>query len=98
MKHFYFNCLMAVFAMFFSVHLYGQSTATIDGIIYQLDGVEAYVTGYTGKPVDVTIPETITTDGLTFKVTSIKYYSFHDCSSLVKFQADYVTLTVFRAL
>lgn len=91
MKHFYFNCLMAVFAMFFSVHIYGQSTATIDGIRYQLNGVEAYVTGYTGKPVDVTIPETITTNGLTFKVTSIKYGSFQDCSSLVKVQADYVT-------
>lgn len=91
MKHFYFNCLMAVFAMFLSVHLYGQTTATIDGIRYKLDGVEAYVTGYTGKPVDVTIPETITTKGLTFKVTAIYYWCFKDCSSLVKLQADYVT-------
>lgn len=91
MKHFYFNCLMAVFAMFFSVQLQGQTTVAIDGIKYQLNGVEASVVGYTGKPVDIIIPETITTKGLTFKVTAIYYWCFKDCSSLVKLQADYVT-------
>ena len=88
MKHFYLNCLMAVFAMFFSVQLQGQITTTINNIKYQLNDVDAYVVGYTGKPVNITIPKTITINGVTFKVTTIQNFSF--CSSLVKIQADYV--------
>mgnify|MGYP004473459685 CR=1 FL=1 len=90
MKHFYLNCLMAVFAMFFSVQLQGQTAVTIDGIKYQLAGVKAFVVGYTGKPVDIIIPETITESGLTFKVTSFDSDCFSGCSSLVKVQADYI--------
>lgn len=96
MKHFYLNCLMAVFAMFFSVQLQGQTTVTIDGIIYQLNGVEASVVGYTGKPVDIIIPETITENGLTFKVTYLDSDCFSGCSSLVKVQADYINFMLYR--
>lgn len=91
MKHFYFNCLMAVFAMFFSVQLQGQTTVAIDGIKYQLNGVEASVVGYTGKPVDIIIPETITENGVTFKVTSFNTGCFFGCSSLISIQANHVT-------
>lgn len=91
MKHFYLNCLMAVFAMFFSVQLQGQTMVTIDGIIYQLNGVEASVVGYTGKPVDIIIPETITENGVTFKVTSFNTDCFSGCSSLISVQANHVT-------
>lgn len=92
MKHFYFNCLMAVFAMFFSVQLQGQTTVAIDGIKYELDGIYAYVVGYTAKPVDITIPEIITENGLTYKVTSLKTNCFSDCTSLVSVQINPSTL------
>lgn len=88
MKHFYFNCLMAVFAMFFSVQLQGQTTVAIDGIKYELNGIDAYVVGYTAKPVDITIPEIITENGLTYKVTSLKTNCFSDCTSLVSVQIN----------
>lgn len=82
---------MAVFAMFFSVQLHGQTMVTIDGIKYQLNGVEASVVGYTGWPVDIIIPETITENGVTFKVTSFNTYCFSGCSSLISVQANHVT-------
>lgn len=91
MKHFYLNCLMAVFAMFFSVQLQGQTRVFIDGIIYQLNGVEASVVGYWDKPVDIIIPETITENGVTFKVTSFNTDCFSGNSSLVSVQANHVT-------
>ena len=86
MKHFYLNCLMAVFAMFFSVQLQGRTTVTIDGIIYQLNGVEASVVGYWDKPVDIIIPETITENGATFHVTKISNESFKGCTTLKRVQ------------
>lgn len=86
MKHFYLNCLMAVFAMFFSVQLQGRTTVTIDGIIYQLNGVEASVVGYWDKPVDIIIPETITENGATFHVTKISNESFKGCTKLKRVQ------------
>ena len=90
MKHFYFNCLMAVLAMVFSVQLHGQTTVYVDNIRYQLNGVEAYVVGYNNAPDSVTIPETITVDGLTFNVTAISESSFKDCYSLKKVKAYYI--------
>lgn len=88
MKH-YLIYLMTFFAMIISPQLHAQTLVTIDNIKYELDGVEAHVVGYKGAPVEITIPETITTNGLTFKVTSIS--GFFSCSSLVKIQADYVS-------
>ena len=77
---------MAVFAMFFSVQLQGQTRVSIDGIKYQLNGVEAYVVGYWDKPVDIIIPETITENGVTFHVTKIANESFKGCTTLKRVQ------------
>ena len=48
----------------------------IGDLVYQLNGTEAYVTGYVGTPTDVTIPATIESDGLAFKVTKVNSYAF----------------------
>lgn len=62
----------------------------IDSIEYELNGTEAYVTDYTGHPVNVVIPETITTDGTTFMVTEVKVGAFRNCETLTSLQADYI--------
>ena len=91
MKNFYLKCSMALFAILFSVQMYAATEVTINNIKYQLDGVEAYVVGYTGTPVDVVIPETITTDETTFKVTKINSSAFASCKSLSTLRADYIS-------
>lgn len=91
MKQFYLKCSMALFAMLFSVQMYAVTEVTINNIKYQLAGVEAYVIGYTGTPVDVVIPETITTEETTFKVTKISEKAFNSCGSLSTFRADYIS-------
>lgn len=50
----------------------GAVTVTIGQLKYELNGTEAYVSGYVGEPVDVVIPATIVSDGLTFRVTQVK--------------------------
>lgn len=84
MKQFYLKCSMALFAMLFSVQVYAVTEVTINNIKYRLAGVEAYVIGYTGTPVDVVIPETITTEETTFKVTKVLGDAFGSCTSLKK--------------
>lgn len=59
-----------------------QTTVTINGLKYQLNGTEAYVSGYEGSPTDVVIPATIVSDGLTFKVTEISGRAFYGCTTL----------------
>ena len=61
--------------------------AKIDGIYYNFSGTEATVTydeskwsgSYTG---DVTIPENVTYNGVTYNVTTIGYRAFQGCSNL----------------
>lgn len=56
----------------------------VDGIYYnKINGSDATVTsgdyGYAG---DITIPETVTYNGMTYSVTGIGYKAFYNCSSL----------------
>lgn len=55
----------------------------VDGIYYNINGSDATVTsgdyGYAG---DITIPETVTYNGMTYSVTGIGYMAFYNCSSL----------------
>ena len=57
---------------------------TVDGIEYTVDtdGQTATVTGYTGIPVDVVIPATVTIDGTDYAVTSIGFDAFYNCDAL----------------
>ena len=55
----------------------------IDKIKYELnDDNTAQVTGYIGTPYSLTIPESISYEGDTFKVTSIGEGAFAHCTSL----------------
>ena len=57
----------------------------VDGIYYNINGNEATVTtgnGYESYSGDVTIPETVTFDGVTYSVTAIGGSAFFWCKSL----------------
>ena len=59
------------------------NTVTVDSVKYRLnDDYTAEVTDYSGTSGNITIPESVTYEGLTFKVTSIGSSAFNNCSSL----------------
>ena len=57
-----------------------------DGIYYGItsatDKTVEVVSGYAKYSGDVTIPATVTYDGITYRVTSIGKHAFYDCSNL----------------
>jgi len=56
----------------------------IDGITFKLsDYYTTQVTGYSGSLVNITIPESVAYEGLTFNVTSIGDKAFYKCTSLI---------------
>ena len=60
-----------------------KTEITIDNLVYECYIDEAKVVGYVGEPVNVIIPETITSDGTTYyTVTAIKEECFNTCSTL----------------
>ena len=71
MKHFRLRIGMMLIFMLLASVVNATTDVTIDNIKYRLNGTEAYVVGYEGSPVDVTIPEKITVSGSTFLVTEI---------------------------
>jgi len=73
-----------------------QTTVTIGQLKYQLDGTEAYVSGYVGNPVNVVFPATIESDGLTFKVTKILTSAFEGCTSLSSIKSEGENLAEIR--
>ena len=80
--------LCMTFCLLISMNAFGQTTVTIGQLKYQLNGTEAYVSGYVGSPTDVVIPATIVSDGLTFKVTQILYKSFSNCTTITSVRAE----------
>ena len=59
------------------------NTVTVDSVKYRLnDDYTAEVTDYSGMPGNITILESVTYEGLTFKVTSIGSSAFSNCTSL----------------
>lgn len=91
MKKFCIKFIMALFAMIVCIQVNAATEVTINNLKYSLDGTEAYVTGYIGDPVDVVIPETITVDGTSFKVTIISERSFA-YSTIKSLTADFIIL------
>jgi len=81
------DLFLFVLCFFLSVNVVAQTTVTIDGLKYQLNGTEAYVSGYVGSPTDVVIPATIDSDGLTFKVTKVKSSAFRNCTTITSVKA-----------
>ena len=60
-----------------------SNTIYIDSVKYRLnDDYTAEVTDYSGTSENITIPESVTYEGLTFKVTSIGSSAFSGCTSL----------------
>ena len=60
-----------------------SNTIFIDSVKYRLnDDYTAEVTDYSGTPGNITIPESVTYEGFTFKVTSIGSSAFSGCTSL----------------
>ena len=59
------------------------NTVTVDSVKYRLnDDYTAEVISYSGTPGNITILESVTYEGLTFKVTSIGSSAFSNCTSL----------------
>ena len=69
------------FCLFLSMSALAQEV-TIGSLKYQLNGAEAYVSGYVGEPTDVVIPETIVFEGQTFRVAYISGSAFQHCISI----------------
>ena len=80
MKYYYFKIVLA-FCLFFSMNAFAEEV-TVGLLKYELNGTEAYVSGYVGEPTNVVIPETIESDGLTFRVTQILDDAFTSCNSI----------------
>ena len=59
------------------------NTVTVDSVEYKLnDDYTAQVISYSGTPENITIPESVTYEGVTFKVTSIGVEAFYKCTRL----------------
>ena len=54
----------------------------IESIKYHCLYDEAYVAGYEGEPKNVTLPATISVEGITFPIVRVNGYAFSDCESL----------------
>ena len=64
-----------------------SNTIIVDSVNYKLnDDYTAKVISYSGTPENITILESVTYEGLTFKVTSIGSSAFNGCSKLKKIE------------
>ena len=59
-----------------------SNTIIIDSVKYRLNDDTAQVISYSGTPENITILESVTYEGFTFKVTSIGSSAFSNCTSL----------------
>lgn len=96
MKCYLFNMVSLTFCLITSMGIFANTEVTIGQLKYQLNGTEAYVSGYVGSPTDVVIPATIESDGLTFKVTQISPRAFTDCQTLISVKAIGDNLTYIK--
>ena len=74
--------LCLAFCLFLSMSAFAAEEVTVGSLKYQLNGSEAYVSGYVGEPTDVVIPITIESEGQTFRVTQVNASAFKQCSSI----------------
>ena len=91
MKQFSKTICLASFLLI-GMHVYADEV-TIGSLKYELNGAEAYVIGYVGEPTDVVIPETIESEGQTFRVTQIKNEVFLQCASITSLTSNGGNLT-----
>ena len=79
--------LCLAFCLTLNMSTLAVTTVTIGQLDYQLNGTEAYISGYVGSPTNVEIPNTITSGGLTYKVTTILKGAFYRCTSITSVKA-----------
>ena len=75
--------ILLIIALLISGLGLNAQSATIGGLKFNVTSIElaeCEVLGYSGKPVDVTIPSKVTISGKEYSVTSIR--GFYHCSSL----------------
>jgi len=81
MKHSIYKAISSAICLVINMSVFADEV-TVGSLKYELNGTEAYVSGYEGSPTDVVIPETIESEGLTFRVSQIKAEAFKQCNSI----------------
>ena len=74
--------LLLIIALLISVLGLNAQSVTIGDLEFTVTSeapAECEVSGYSGKPTDVTIPSTVTISGKEYSVTSIGYEAFRNC-------------------
>ena len=77
--------ILLIIALLISGLGLNAQSATIGGLkftVTSIEPAECEVSGYSGEPVDVTIPSKVTISGKEYTVTSIVNRAFYGCSSL----------------
>lgn len=92
MRHFKQLCLVS--CLFISMNAFAAEEVTVGLLKYQLNGSEAYVSGYVGEPTDVVIPMTIESKGQAFSVTRINANSFMKCNSITNLTSTGANLKI----
>ena len=82
MKMEFFKKFIITFCLFSNMNALATEVVTVGLLKYELNGTEAYITGYVGEPTDVVIPETIESEGQTFNVTKLQEGAFSSCRSI----------------
>ena len=81
--------ILLVLALLISVLGLNAQSATIGDLEFTITSenpAECKVSRYSGEPVNVTIPSTVTISGKEYSVTSIGNYAFSGCSSLTSIE------------
>lgn len=88
MKQKILKLFFATFCLLTSMSAFATTIVTINGLNYELKGTEAYVVGYVTGITNVVIPETIMSEGLTFKVTQVNDEVFNGCETLKSIRSE----------
>ena len=68
--------------VFKNLSISASAETTSSGFVYTVSGTTATITGYTGSSEYLTIPSTITNNGVTYTVTSLGQNAFRENSTI----------------
>ena len=68
--------------VFKNLSISASAETTSSGFVYTVSGTTATITGYTGSSEYLTIPSTITNNGVTYTVTSLGQNAFKENSTI----------------
>ncbi len=92
MRH--IRLLLSIMYLAISVSTFAAEVVTVGSLKYELNGAEAYISGYVGEPSVVVIPETIESEGQTFRVTRVNSSAFKQCSSITSLTSTGANLKI----